>query len=148
LLRLRAARRPIVEYTGAADARWVGTPSDADRGRSGFRGSDSRDLIWQEADVFIPAAIPNVITAAVAPRLQVRLVAEGANNAVAPRVEELLHQQRIFYLPGQAMNWGGVKGSTLEALFRELTKRTIPLAEVEERVQAALAPLEIGVDLP
>jgi hypothetical protein len=87
-----------------------------------------------------------VIDATVAPRLRVRLVAEGANNAVAPRVEETLHRQEILYLPGQAMNWGGVKGSTLEALFRELTRRTVPFARIEERLREALAPLGSAVD--
>jgi glutamate dehydrogenase/leucine dehydrogenase len=147
LLRLRAARQPVIAYSGVVDAVWVGSPSEAERRRPGFRGTDSRELILQAADVFIPAAIPNVIDASVAPRLQVRLVAEGANNAVAPQVDWLLHEQGILYLPGQALNWGGVKASTLEALFRELTKRTVPLASVEERVRAALAPLGTGVDL-
>jgi len=147
LLRLRAARRSIVEYAGAVDALWAVTPSEATRARPEFRGTDSRELLLQEADVFIPAAVPNVIDAAVAPRLRVRLVAEGANNAVAPRVEELLHRQGVLYLPGQAMNWGGVKGSTLEVLFRELTKRTISFAQVEGPVREALAPLGVGVDM-
>jgi glutamate dehydrogenase/leucine dehydrogenase len=147
LLSLRAARRPLVEYRGAVDAVWIVTPSEADRARSGFRGTDSRELLVQEADVFIPAAIPNVIDAAVAPRLRVRLVAEGANNAVAPQVEQLLHHQGVLYLPGQALNWGGVKGSTLEVLFRELTKCTLPFARVEEPIRAALAPLGAGVDV-
>jgi glutamate dehydrogenase/leucine dehydrogenase len=147
LLRLRAARRSIIEYPGAVDRWWIAKPTAADQARPGFLGTDSRELILQEAEVFIPAAIPNVIDAAVAPRLQVRLVAEGANNAVAPRVEETLHRQGILYLPGQAMNWGGVKGSTLEALFRELTKRTAPLARLEQQVREALAPLGAGVDL-
>jgi glutamate dehydrogenase/leucine dehydrogenase len=115
LLGLRAARRPIVEYGGAVDAVWVATPSAADRTRPGFRGTDSHEWLVQEADIFIPAAIPNVIDAAVAPRLRVRLVAEGANNAVAPQVEQLLHRQGILYLPGQVLNWGGVKGSTLRS---------------------------------
>ncbi len=101
----------------------------------------------QEADVFIPAAIPNVIDAAVAQRLRVKLVAEGANNAVVPHVEDVLHRLGILYLPGQALNWGGVKSSTLEALFRESTKCRLPFAEVEERVRAALAPLSTDVDL-
>jgi glutamate dehydrogenase/leucine dehydrogenase len=147
LLRLRAARQPLIAYAGPLDALWVGSSSEADRRRHGFRGTDSRELILQPADVFIPAAIPNVIDASVAPRLQVRLVAEGANNAVAPQVERLLHEQGILYLPGQALNWGGVKASTLEALFRELTKRTAPLTSIEERVRAALTPLGSGVDL-
>jgi glutamate dehydrogenase/leucine dehydrogenase len=147
LLGLRAAQRPIVEYRGAADAVWVTTPTEADRARLGFRGTDGRELLVQEADVFIPAAIPNVIDAIVAPRLRVRLVAEGANNAVAPQVEQLLHRQGVLYLPGQALNWGGVKGSTLEVLFRELTKRTLPLARIEEQVRTALAPLGAGVDM-
>jgi glutamate dehydrogenase/leucine dehydrogenase len=147
LLRLRCLWRPVVEYGGGVDALWVATPKETDRARPEFRGTDSRELLLQEADIFIPAAIPNVIDAAVAPRLRVRLVAEGANNAVAPQVEEILHRQGVLYLPGQALNWGGVKGSTLEALFRELTKRTLPFAQVEERVRAALAPLGAGVDL-
>ena len=105
-------------------------------------------MILQDADVFIPAAIPNVIDAFVAPRLKVKLVAEGANNAVAPRVEETLHRQGILYLPGQAMNWGGVHGSTLEVLFRELTKRRGPLGPVEQRIREALEPLSTAVDVP
>jgi glutamate dehydrogenase/leucine dehydrogenase len=148
LLGLRAARRPMVEYRGSVDALWVATPSEVDRARPGFHGTDGRELLVQEADVFIPAAVPNVIDAAVAPRLRVRLVAEGANNAVAPQVEQLLHRRGILYLPGQALNWGGVKGSTLEVLFRELTKRTLPFARVEEQIRAALAPLGAGVDVP
>jgi glutamate dehydrogenase/leucine dehydrogenase len=147
LLRLRGARRPIVEYAGPVDALWVNTPSAADADRPGFRGADSRELILQEADVFLPAAIPNVIDAAVARKLRVRLVAEGANNAVAPQVEDLLHELGILYLPGQALNWGGVKSSTLEALFRESTKLRAPFARLEERVGAALAPLGADVDL-
>jgi glutamate dehydrogenase/leucine dehydrogenase len=146
LLRLRQLRRPIVEYTAPLDALWVAAPSEADRARPEFRGTDSRELILQEADVFIPAAIPNVIDDSVARRLRVRLVAEGANNAVAPRTEEILHEQEVLYLPGQALNWGGVKGSTLEALFRELTKRTLPFVQVEERVREALAPFGPAVD--
>jgi glutamate dehydrogenase/leucine dehydrogenase len=147
LLRLRAARRPIVEYAGPIDALWVGQPSDADRARPAFRGSDSRELLVQDADVFIPAAVPDVIDAAMVGRLRVRVVAEGANNAVKPRVEDLLHWRGILYLPGQAMNWGGVKGSTLEVLFRESTKRTVTFATLEERVRAALAALGPAVDV-
>jgi glutamate dehydrogenase/leucine dehydrogenase len=148
LLRLRAARRPVVEYAGDLDALWAATPPEPCRRASGvYRGTDGRELIFEEADLFIPAAIPNVIDAANAPRLRVRLVAEGANNAVAPRVEELLHARGILYLPGQALNWGGVKSSTLEALFRELTKRAVPIDAIEERVREALAPVAGAVDV-
>ena len=54
----------------------------------------------QEADVFIPAAIPNVIDATVAPRLQVRLVAEGANNAVAPQVARYARRRGRWAVTG------------------------------------------------
>ena len=147
LLRLRAAGRPIVEYNGAVDALWIATPSPRDGQRPDFRGTDSREMIAQDADVFIPAAIPNVIDAALAQRLRVKLIAEGANNAVVPKVEELLHRLNILYLPGQALNWGGVKSSTLEALFRESTKCRVPFAEVEQRVRTALMPLSTALDL-
>jgi glutamate dehydrogenase/leucine dehydrogenase len=147
LLRRRAARRPIIEYTGPVDALWINTPSATDEERPGFRGRDGREMIAQESDVFIPAAIPNVVDAALAERLRVKLIAEGANNAVVPKVEDVLHRLRILYLPGQALNWGGVKSSTLEALFRESTKCRLPFIEVEQRVRAALAPLGTAVDL-
>ena len=42
LLGLRAARRPMVEYSGIVDALWVATPSEVDRARPGFRGTDGR----------------------------------------------------------------------------------------------------------
>jgi glutamate dehydrogenase/leucine dehydrogenase len=147
LLRLRAAHRPIIEYAGAVDALWIAAPKPEDTTRSGYRGTDGRELILQEADVFIPAAVPNVIDAGMARRLRVKLVAEGANNAVVPRVEDELHRLGILYLPGQALNWGGVKSSTLEALFRESTKCRLPFAQVEERVRTALAPLVTVLDL-
>ncbi|HKI37690.1 MAG TPA: hypothetical protein VKA46_37910 [Gemmataceae bacterium] len=147
LLRLRAACRPIVEYAGPRDALWVGQPSEADRARPAYRGTDSRELLLQDADVFIPAAVPDVIDAGLVGKLRVKLVAEGANNAVKPHVEELLHWRGILYLPGQALNWGGVKGSTLEVLFRESTKRTVPFARLEESLRAALAPLGPRVDI-
>lgn len=147
LLALRANRRAIVEYRGAVDALWIAQPAAADRARPDFRGSDSREMIVQEADVFIPAAIPNVIDAVLAERLRVKLIAEGANNAVVQKVEDVLHRQGILYLPGQALNWGGVKSSTLEALLRESTKCRVPLDEVEQRVRAALAPLGTAIDL-
>src|SRR5262249_43230093 len=133
LLKLRAGRRPVGDYAGPADVRWS--------------GAEALALMVQDADVFVPAAIPNVIDSGVAARLRVRLVAEGANNAVAPKVEEELHARGVLYLPGQALNWGGVKGSTLEALFRERTKRRVPWAEVEGRIRPALAPLAGAVDV-
>ncbi len=88
-----------------------------------------------------------MIDAGLVGRLRVRVVAEGANNAVKPHVEELLHWRGILYLPGQALNWGGVKGSTLEVLFRESTRRTVSPARLEDCVRAALAPLGVGVDV-
>ena len=40
-----------MEYRGAVDALWVATPSEADRARPEFRGTDGRELLVQEADV-------------------------------------------------------------------------------------------------
>src|SRR4030095_1761393 len=94
LLGLRAARRPMVEYSGIVDALWVATPLEVDLASPCVRATDGAELLVQEADVFIPAAVPNVIDATVAPRLQVRLVAEGANNAVATQVAPRLHRPR------------------------------------------------------
>lgn len=147
LLALRAESRPTTEYAGPLTALWAARPDDPARERPEFRGSDGIELLRERADVFIPAAIPNVIDAELARDLQVRVVAEGANNAVVPGVASVLHERRILYLPGEAINWGGVKASTLETLLRQLTMRRVPLDAILPELQRVLEDHASEVDV-
>ena len=68
------------------------------------------------ADFFIPAATAHQITAATAPLLQVRLVAEGANGPTDPAGDAILRQREIEVIPDILCNAGGVIVSYFEWL--------------------------------
>jgi len=69
-----------------------------------------------EADIFIPAALENQITAETAPLLRVRLVAEGANGPTDLDGDRILAQRGIDLLPDVLCNAGGVIVSYFEWL--------------------------------
>ncbi len=68
------------------------------------------------ADIFVPAAMENQITARTAPLLRVRLVAEAANGPTDPEGDEILQARRIELLPDILSNSGGVIVSYFEWL--------------------------------
>jgi glutamate dehydrogenase (NAD(P)+) len=56
---------------------------------------DRRTLLQTKADIFVPAALENQITADTAPLLDVKLVAEGANGPTDPDGDRVLQQKGI-----------------------------------------------------
>ncbi len=86
-----------------------------------LEGEQRDELMLQKARVLVPAAGQDAITAANAGRLQVEMIVEGANNAIAPGVENVLHGRGILYVPGMAANGGGVYSSTDE-VFHNYTE--------------------------
>ncbi len=74
------------------------------------------DFLGIEADVFIPAAIENQITAETAPLLNVLLVAEAANGPTNPDGDRILETRGIEVLPDILCNSGGVVVSYFEWL--------------------------------
>jgi glutamate dehydrogenase (NAD(P)+) len=69
-----------------------------------------------QADIFIPAALENQITAQTAPLLKVRLVAEAANGPTDPDGDAILTERGIAMLPDVLCNAGGVAVSYFEWL--------------------------------
>jgi glutamate dehydrogenase (NAD(P)+) len=74
------------------------------------------EFLRTQADIFIPAALENSITAATAPLLEVRLVAEGANGPTDPDGDAILRQKGIDIIPDILCNSGGVVVSYFEWL--------------------------------
>jgi len=75
------------------------------------------DAFFQtKADIFIPAALENQITADTAPLLNVKLVAEGANGPTDPEGDRVLEERRIDVIPDILCNSGGVIVSYFEWL--------------------------------
>lgn len=86
---------------------------------NGFPRSKSIDhltFLSTKADIFIPAAFENQITAETAPLLQVKLVAEGANAPTDYQGDIILKNNNISLLPDILCNSGGVIVSYFEWL--------------------------------
>lgn len=86
------------------------------KGYPGAKETDHKTLLSTKADIFIPAALENQITAETAPLLQVRVVAEGANGPTDPDGDDILNKKGIDILPDILCNAGGVIVSYFEWL--------------------------------
>jgi glutamate dehydrogenase (NAD(P)+) len=85
----------------------------------GYPGGTPLDhdaFLRTKADIFIPAAMENQITADTAPLLNVRLVAEGANGPTDPEGDMVLQKRGIDVIPDILCNSGGVIVSYFEWL--------------------------------
>jgi len=115
---------------------------------------DHETFLRTHADIFIPAAMENQITAETAPLLRVRLVAEAANGPTNPDGDEILQARRIQLLPDFLSNSGGVIVSYFEWLqnkrseFWDLeevdSKLRKKIVSSYERVRAAVR--DLGTD--
>jgi glutamate dehydrogenase (NAD(P)+) len=72
------------------------------------------DLLEQECDILIPAALQNQITEHNADRIKCRLLAEGANGPTSLEADAILAERGVFVLPDILGNAGGVTVSYFE----------------------------------
>ena len=82
-----------------------------------FPGSKmiSMDEFWSaQVDVVVPAALENSIDAAVAEKIQAKLVCEAANGPTTPEGDEVLNRKGIILTPDILTNAGGVTVSYFE----------------------------------
>ncbi len=122
-----AKLRAVLDHTGAvfnangldADklAAWVVDPANARKGVADFAGGESigaDDFYQLKVDVFIPAALEQMIGPERAKQLQCKVVAEAANAPTTPAGERVLAQRGIEVLPAILCNAGGVTVSYFE----------------------------------
>jgi glutamate dehydrogenase (NAD(P)+) len=101
-----------------------------------FPGSNKiehAEFFTTSVDIFIPAALENQITAATAPGLNVKLIAEGANGPTDPDGDRILQQKGIDLLPDILCNAGGVIVSYFEWLQNKRSEFW-DLAEVDGKL--------------
>ena len=72
------------------------------------------ELVRLPVDVFIPAAMENVLNAKNAGEVQAKVIVEGANGPTTPKAEEILEERGVFILPDILANAGGVTVSYFE----------------------------------
>jgi len=85
-------------------------------GYPGTTAIDHQAFMATEADIFLPAALENQITAETAPLLKVDLVAEGANGPTNLDGGRILQEKGVEVLPDILCNAGGVIVSYFEWL--------------------------------
>ncbi|MEP0842205.1 MAG: Glu/Leu/Phe/Val dehydrogenase [Phycisphaerae bacterium] len=83
----------------------------------GFTGGDRvepGEVLTVPCDVLIPAATGQVLTAANAPRVRCRILAEGANAPTMPEADAILLDNGVHIIPDILCNAGGVTVSYFE----------------------------------
>lgn len=72
------------------------------------------ELLFQEADILIPAALENQIREDNADKIRVKAIIEGANGPTTPEADVILEKKRIYVVPDILANSGGVIVSHFE----------------------------------
>ena len=104
----------------------------------GFPGASdisNADLLELDCDILIPAALENQITAANAPRIKARVIAEAANGPTNPDADVIFESRGVFMIPDILCNAGGVTVSYFEwvqDLNRDHWSETVVNAKLRE----------------
>lgn len=124
----------------AALTAYVQDPKNLKRSVLGFPGAqriEKKDLWDIPADILFPAALGGEITADVAERLKVKLIAEGANGPTTPEADRVLLKRGIDLIPDIIANAGGVTVSYYEWIQNKRMERWSE-AEVDQRLERAM----------
>jgi glutamate dehydrogenase (NAD(P)+) len=74
----------------------------------------NEQLLTQECDVLLPAALENVITSKNASQIKAKIICEGANGPTTAAADAMLDEKGIFVIPDILANAGGVTVSYFE----------------------------------
>jgi len=83
----------------------------------GYGVKNKEEIFAIDSDIFIPAAMSDVINDKTAPKLLehgVKIVVEAANLPTLPKADEYLHSNGVWIIPDFLANAGGVIGSFVE----------------------------------
>lgn len=84
---------------------------------NGFPGGEpvgAQEILFQDCDIAIPAAVENQITSQNAHRLKARILCEAANGPTTTVADDILADKKVFVIPDILANAGGVTVSYFE----------------------------------
>ena len=94
-------------------AAWVAEHGGV-KGFAGGKAFDGANIITWDADVLVPAALENSITAENAPKVKASIIVEGANAPTSPEADTILNKRGVLIVPDILANAGGVTVSYFE----------------------------------
>jgi glutamate dehydrogenase (NAD(P)+) len=104
----------------------------------GFPGATSMshapDALELDCDVLVPAALENQLTADNAPRVNAKIILEGANGPTTAAADEVFRRRQMLVIPDIYANAGGVTVSYFEWL-KNLSH--VRFGRLEQRLRAA-----------
>lgn len=126
----------------------------------GFKGghttSKERDILSRQCDIFIPAAMEQLINSANVHHIKAKIIAEGANGPLTLYAEDYLTQKGVLILPDILLNAGGVAVSYFEYVknlghirLGRLTKRwnersNMRIYELLKKMTGSELPLDVN----
>ncbi len=106
-------------------------------GFPGAKAVSNEEILETNADILIPAALENQLTAENADKVQAKVVAEAANGPTLPEADEVFFQKKVTVLPDILANAGGVTVSYFE-WAQDIQGFFWSLQEVNERLEKVM----------